>query len=670
MTSTQNNRDFTGAGQQPPLIYATFTLRDWLTLGLILILAGWLRLGMPEAVEFFHDEAMVSTLAQEMAQGVRFPLEGIISSVGIPNPPTSIYLMALPYRFTSNPIIATMFIAGLNVLGVGLFWYILRRYYGYGVALVGGLLFAVNPWAVFFSRKIWQQNFWLPFFLLGLLLALYGLWENGALSRRRKAAQALVLPIWLFAFQMHFAAWALLPLYILFVWYGRKQFSRMAFAFSLVLSALVILPYTIGLVRTLQQDPSRISRALSTSSSEDIVFLAPSAPPLIQAFRVATGLELETWVAVGQETDLLQHIPRTDGVWALSGLLLVVGVVTVWRRYDVRRAALLIIWAALPVLFFLPPWTRVFPHYLIGSIPAFAALAGVGGAFLYQLLPPQRFRQTIALVGVGAFALVQALWWVNVQDYLYRTPMDYPAYTTPMGYLTPIRDALHEYDDVVVISGGMFWAFHHEAARWPVMLADTAECVRTLPPDGYAVDPAHPFAVLITPNAGDTPLQRIYGLGEVRTFPTRDTNAVYRLYGPVDAPTWLVQMTSIEPVPFANGVQLTGYAIEGETVYLQWQLPARKPDLQHQYFVHFLDENGDAIGQRDLSFWPGYHWCEGDTLVTWTDGVPNNSTLSALRVGLYTLGTGKDEGQIFPVDILDVMGNPAGQWALISLTTE
>jgi hypothetical protein len=37
---------------------------------------------------------MVSILAQEMADGEAFPTRGIVSSVGIPNPPTSIWVMA------------------------------------------------------------------------------------------------------------------------------------------------------------------------------------------------------------------------------------------------------------------------------------------------------------------------------------------------------------------------------------------------------------------------------------------------------------------------------------------------------------------------------------------------------------------------------------------------
>ncbi len=82
-----------------------------IALAAVIALALIARLVDIQNVEFFHDEAMVAMMAQEMADGLTFPLQGILSSVGIPNPPTSIYVMAVPYVFTNNPVVVTAFIA-------------------------------------------------------------------------------------------------------------------------------------------------------------------------------------------------------------------------------------------------------------------------------------------------------------------------------------------------------------------------------------------------------------------------------------------------------------------------------------------------------------------------------------------------------------------------------
>src|SRR5689334_17448270 len=122
----------------------TIKQRDWLTLVLVLLIAAMLRLGEAGVVEFFHDEAMLSMLAQDMAAGESFPTVGIISSVGIPNPPVSVYIMALPYVFNNDPLIATLYVALLNVIGVGLLWFIGHRYFSPTTGMITALTYAVS----------------------------------------------------------------------------------------------------------------------------------------------------------------------------------------------------------------------------------------------------------------------------------------------------------------------------------------------------------------------------------------------------------------------------------------------------------------------------------------------------------------------------------------------
>lgn len=181
--------------------------RDLIVLTLILFAAGLMRFGQAGIVEFFHDDAMLSSLAQDMVAGKNFPFTGINSSVGIPNPPTSVYMMALPFLLNSNPMTAILFVMGLNVIGVGLLWLIAHRYFGKTIALISGFAYALNPWAILYSRKIWAQDFHTPIILLGIFLGLYGFWEatkrnelnnHSRWLNSHEWAQILCLPILLF----------------------------------------------------------------------------------------------------------------------------------------------------------------------------------------------------------------------------------------------------------------------------------------------------------------------------------------------------------------------------------------------------------------------------------------------------------------------------------------
>jgi len=120
----------------------------------IMLLAAYLRLSNLDLTEFKLDEAHVCSRAAEFLASGRPPLVGIGSSVGAANPPLFIYLTAIPVSLSKNPTVIAGFIALLNVGAVLGCYLLTREYFGEKVGLIATLLFAVSPWAVFYSRKI------------------------------------------------------------------------------------------------------------------------------------------------------------------------------------------------------------------------------------------------------------------------------------------------------------------------------------------------------------------------------------------------------------------------------------------------------------------------------------------------------------------------------------
>jgi len=111
---------------------------EWIALALIMLLGAVLRLGWPRIAEFKADEAHIAELALDLAHGHSLPLQGIMTSVGLPKPPISIYLYAIPFALSSNPIVANLFTALLNVGAVALCWWLGRRYWGRAAGLAAG----------------------------------------------------------------------------------------------------------------------------------------------------------------------------------------------------------------------------------------------------------------------------------------------------------------------------------------------------------------------------------------------------------------------------------------------------------------------------------------------------------------------------------------------------
>jgi len=626
--------------------------RDLIGLALVLFCAMLTRFIYPGVVEFRHDEAMLSLMAQDAADG-DFPLTGIPSSVGIPNSPVSVYVMALPYALTSDPFFATAFVAALNVIGVGLLWLLAHRYFSPCVALFAGVIYAVSPWAALYSRKIWAQDFHTPFVLMALLLGLYGFGEN-ANSVGKRWAQMLCLPVFLLALQIHFAALALLPLYAVLLWIGRKQISWPALAISLLLTALTLVPFALGLAQTLDQDPNRLTNMMNRRG--DGLSLSPNAA--LYTAQLATGIGLEQEISPENPDALNAALGWTPILWSVLGIATLFGLLA--RDFNLRLRLLIVLWALLPLIVFTPTWTTVYRHYFIASIPAYCLFVGLGMKWLFDRVPSKPLVQAVFLGILAGAAISQAVYWAKLLHYVDMNTVS--GFGTPLHFLLDVRDELAQHDDVLIVTDGIEILYDQEPAIWSVMLRDSAACVRAIS-GGFAIFPDHPFAAVIAPNARDSALDGLYMNDEAQMFPLRPDEGTYTISTFDTAPEWdAPALTPIAPTRFDNGAQLVGYHLEPSIMFLEWALPGRV-EGDHQYFGHFIDTNGEKIGQRDSSFWPGHYWCAGDRLITSIDIALPQGT-ETLRVGMYRF----ERGGFVNSSVIDDAGNPVSTWVDIPLT--
>lgn len=621
---------------------------EWAALAAVLLIAAALRLAYPTYVEYFHDDAMLVTLAQEMARDGILPLTGILSSTGIPNPPASVYVMALPFLLSPDPTLAVVYVMLLNVAGVGLLYALLRRIVPLHVALIGAAFYALSPWAVWYSRKIWAQDFHTPFLLLSLVLLVYGL------TTRRRWLQALALPVGLFAMQIHFAAWALMPIYLLALIAYRRGISWRALGVGLLLSGIVLLPYAVGLWQTLQADPTRITDAFNRApqSADD----TPLGLALLQIMTLASG-QIDIATANRAAPPPLET-PLLGAPWIL---LAAAGAIALVRQRHPLRWALLW-WAFGPALLLLIPITPSYIHYYVASLPALAALTAYGlAAWLGAFAPaaaPLRRGLLVGLLVLPVFSWAHALITTS------NRPFNYPDFTTPLAYLLPVRDALAAADSALIVSDGMAWDLKHDVAVWHTLLRERTACTRTLS-DGYRLYPAHKAAVLIAPD-GRASQNAAFYLAAAQggfTLTARQTEpfTVLRL-PPLPHPT---PAYPVNETRFANGAAFLGLDVGDSAVTLHWRISHAAPrGADFQYTVQAYAADGSSLGQRDGRFLHGVHWCADDLLLL---DVPLTLPADAaeLRVGLYQLGT--RAGEYLNVDWLDALGRPGGQLVSVRL---
>jgi hypothetical protein len=611
----------------------------------ILIVAMIPRLHDGLAYERFrYDQATLSTLALDMVYGGEFPLLGIESSAGVPNSPMTVYILALPFAISQNPQVVMVFLAMMNVLGVGVLWLIGHRYWGAWVGAFAGIAYAVSPYAVGYSRGIWAQNYHTPLILLAIALGMLGFLE------RKRWAQVLCLPVLLAGVQIHFAAWTLIPLYFVFLWWGRRNIAWRSLVLSGILSALVLLPFALGILSALQVGGE--TGAETTSRFETIAAILRDgvrlrSEPLQYVVDIASGAGSDGGARDARDVFRASTpYPNALGLVfvALTFVgLLAVGVYRPWRRY----AIFLWLWVFITPLVFVPAWTGtgVFTHYLVPTVPAVILALGLGANAVVLIIEhwskQARFAYVVVLAllplfGYQAFYRIQLQTFIN-DNYVYTVFSPTSQQTsTPIHYLNNVRDALSPYEDVILLG-----ANPHETNFyvWEPLLYDTARCVRDLQIEGgwMALQPAGEFVAVLASPPDDYTMPAMYVTDNPQVVPLRPDEAPYTLYAHESAPEWTgVPLNDISPQKFANGVMLTGYQLVDDLMILRWRLPENTDGVQYSYFAHFLDNEGQRIGQRDTAFYAPQFWCEGDTLTTWVTIALPDAT-ATLRVGMYIL---------------------------------
>jgi len=158
---------------------APVSAREWLCLALILAVGAWLRFMRLDLIEFKGDEALAAWLALQFVKGGSLPLAGLMSSVGVTNPPVFIYLLVPMLLLSGDPTTVGCLLVIQSLVAILVCWHVGRKYYGHITGLVAAALFAVSPWAVIYSRKIWAID-------VEPLLACLTIWALHALILERK----------------------------------------------------------------------------------------------------------------------------------------------------------------------------------------------------------------------------------------------------------------------------------------------------------------------------------------------------------------------------------------------------------------------------------------------------------------------------------------------------
>lgn len=365
---------------------------------LILAAAAFFRLDLLNLAEFKGDEAGTSFIVRSLVQQGRVPFLGPPLTTGGHDGPFYYYLLAIPFAVSTDPVVASAFVAVLNLIGIVVTFMFAKEFFGRRVALLAVAFDAMSPFSILFSRKIWNPDVVFPF----AIVALYCLYSFVV---RKKSAYIIPLFVtYALLVQIHSVALLLGPVVLFFLVKFRSQTKPAHLLAAVLLSLLVLSPMLYGLASGGAGEGGAAVTVLRSFGALD-----PRSIADVSAITGGTGFGYILGSSAGQffpmVFDVNQLLPA-ESVCLLIGMFYVL--------YRSRRDpfgegvkySLLFAWVAVPtlvLLLFNPPF--LLPHEVTMLLPANFLVVAV---FFDALLSKKRWR-AFGRVSVPARALAVAV---------------------------------------------------------------------------------------------------------------------------------------------------------------------------------------------------------------------------------------------------------------------
>jgi len=668
-------------------------------LAAIVVVALALRWDRLEYAEFSADQGWVINRALDFVTKGDFPLAGIRSSVGTAQGPVEVWLLAIPVAISRDPRVATGFVGLLQVLAIVGTYLLAGRYFGRAAGLVAAALFAVNPWALQYARKIWTPDM-MPLFTVLFFSALFA-----AIVQRRRYQLALACVWFAVLFLIHPAALVYAPvlgLGILLFW---RRLGLRPLLLGVGLSLVLAAPYLYsesqrGFVSFLVY--AGVGTAQSRVDLEALKFVTTMASG--RFFPMMMGYSLRgSWALpeIGQANDLATALLYLGLAISVLNLILAFvrrrqGAAGDWEKY-----ALLLIWFCLPIAFSTRHSLEFMPHYFIDIYPLQFILIAVGltgtlrlaGSALRRTLPGLAIPWREATAGV---AVVVVLYLGLAQTSYFRTYLDYVERQGPSGpYGVPLLFSQRAVDTVR--------ALRAETGDVPVYIYASLQSIALdylTRPDISPVEVEPPRVMVLPRDAalgaiavlasddsaiiGDNlynllddsgpAIRRLRALGFVE-LPERavvgpGNHTYYRFFElpPGKAGEAVAPFTPVPNQPaLKDGMRLLGASYpeaskagEKLRVSLLWQLPNALPRcglFEFNVFVHLVDTSGREVAGDDQPVLHCEDWSERDLIVSEHElAVPADRAASLMwfDVGSYS------RYDRAAVPFVDASGQPTG----------
>ncbi|MBN1814452.1 MAG: glycosyltransferase family 39 protein [Anaerolineae bacterium] len=641
--------------RQAPMLHIARKLtpkKEWFYTLALIVLAAIPRLCCLDLVEFKRDEANHYRMAYFLTRG-HWRWTGSTASIGLPKPPLFVYILSLPLMVSNDPRVVTGFLGLLAALATGVFYLVLRRFLKGRAAFAAALLFALNPQAVMYGRKLFTADLLPPLCCLFLAAGVALL-----VSPRRHAGRLAILTAFTFALVIltTFSPLMLLPaLVVLFL--ERRRNLRPAYWAGA--GAALILPFVPYLIAVMPRRSAIMSIGTVSESSDS------TRPILAWIWTLLQGV---SWPA---------NLLSVDGLVALVlAALSLAGLLFLLNQTRKRRghwARFFLAWLLLSPLFALVTPFKIHSHYFVALYPLIFVLPAAG----IELTA----RKANAAGWIALFLVIAiAIWNVHgLSGILQAAASGANWFGTPAGYWWRAAEQARSLAADRSATEVLLVLPDDQDGRLDALLSDTPH--RVVDGQTTVVYPPHSAVLVIGPEVGTTlaltaPCTQDMA-SDLVASPFGGTYH-YRLWEPAHADAALCTDVLLPAdAQWASGIRLLGYGVSGASrpgetlhVVIHWETSQGPLNADVHWFNHLEDQESQRWGQLDLTGWPAERWQPGDRILMHFDlpiAVDAEPGPYILRIGQYIYHSSEN---LENIPVIDKAGNPADYAVTLPIPTD
>jgi len=330
---------------------------------IIILLATYFRLAFIELAEFKGDEARDAFIAKDLIAEGKVPLVGAATMVGGNSGPLYYFLLALPFSISFNPIVASTFIAFLNIIAVIITYKFTKDFFNERIALITSALVAVSPFVILFSRKIWNPDLIFPFSTI-LLYSLYSV----VLKKKAKFLISLFISL-SFLIQIHAINLFLVPAVFIFLLKFRSVIKLKYLVTGLLLSILIFSPF---IYFELTNNFKNTATLFSTFRLYQFNKINTIAIQHLASLTSGSGFD---YMLGSDSTSFNSSIFYVNKFFVVENLLLFFGIILIFyfasrKTFSLNlKYSILLFWFTIPLLILLFFNGPLYPYHLIMLLP-------------------------------------------------------------------------------------------------------------------------------------------------------------------------------------------------------------------------------------------------------------------------------------------------------------